>query len=161
MRLDWLRSGLSTGPLFTPNVAVAAVNVTGPAAQVAFFSPSGTFWFEAGDNVKLRRINVILPHGLSQGIRHPQVMLRANVDGFGVVNFSELNNSTINLASLCGFTEVGIRLQAPTAARWSFVLPIDGLFADVSMLGVPALIGVAALNVTVQIEVEHTRDLTA
>lgn len=161
MRLDWLRSGFSTGPQITFNVAVPAVNIVGPAAAVAFFSPSGTFWFEAGDNVKLRRVNVILPHGLVQGVRDPQVQLRANVDGVGVVNFAELNNSTINLSSLCGFTEVEIKLTAPVAARWHFILPIDGLFGDLSMLGVPALIGAGVETLAVQLDVEHTRDLSA
>lgn len=160
MILEYLRHGYNVGPQITVNLAANAVNILGPAGDVVYFNPGGFQWFEAGDNVKLKRVKMILPHGLVQGFVFPILRLLYNVDGVGNQNIPELNNDSIFLSSTCGFTDVGVKFTAPTAARYRFILETDGLVGDVSMLGVPALIGAVTTGVAAQLELEHTRPMS-
>lgn len=149
------------GPLFTPNLAVADVPITAPAANQLYSNYADFPWFEPGDNVILEGIEIQLPHGLAMGTGAIALPIFAQIEGGGQVPFSTLPESGIIL-SKCGKTEMNIYLEAPRVlvggnpARWAFVFP--GLIAArVSMLGVPSLIGTAPLPAYVLLYTRHTR----
>lgn len=195
MIIDILTAGTfptyDDGPFFTPDVTKASVYITPPSANTTFKNPGNLDTFQGGDQLILKSINVIYPHGLAQGdqistldddyIRNLiqldwLVLPHTSTFSCYEIAINEINyssNKGIYWNSPCQPIKDDIFLKCPSLYPFfetyvdgdyfeqPFRLNFIGMTGTVSMLNVPALIGTDPLPILVQLEVGHTLPMVA
>lgn len=127
-------------------------------AAIKFFNGTGYSRFQDGDNLKLKKLRMIMPYQYGRGNYD-------NVDYELTLNFrqatlfrviAEFGNGSVNINSLCGDLEPNVRLAAPVPGSGNFELELDRISFMVSQIYGPAALQGLDMHFGVQVEVEHT-----
>jgi len=144
---------------FVANNAVNEIAVqvlTG--AAIKFYNGTGYSRFQDGDNVKLKKLRMIMPYQYGRG-NYDTLDYELTLNWRQATNFrviAEFGNGSVNINSLCGDITPDVRLAAPVPGSGNFELELDKISFMVSQVYGPAALQGLTMYYGVQVEIEHT-----
>lgn len=153
-----------------PSVLIQ-VGVNGPGgAGLAFQNGGVNTWFERGDNVILKKVQIDMPFGFGQGTgRHliQLAWLASAGDGGALTYIPELSGGGfLPIPTMCDpveFPPDGLMIAVPTLATGvqRVQLVLKSVVLNVSMVNIPAVLVGAVVPFAYYLEVLHTRPMQA
>jgi len=130
-------------------------------AAVTFYNGSGLSRFQDGDNIKLKKLRMIMPYQYGRG-NYATIEYRLTLNwrqNFIFVGIGELGNGSVNINSLCGDLTPNVKLAAPSPGSGNFELELDRISFMVSQIYGPAVLQDDYMYYGVQVEIEHTKQM--